>query len=166
MNALNVSQLDAGCFQKYGVFSDFVHVDSFSIGSPPCEFFRDLAVLDLGSHTSASFSICRIGNRPTVIDCLEYHNCTGEGMMPLDGDVYLCFAPASLANEIPLENVEVFFVPRHTMITIRPGVWHCAAYTVGSDSVDVLIILPERTYTNDCVVVPLIDGNQIEFANT
>jgi ureidoglycolate lyase len=160
MGKLAVKQLDAEGFKNYGAFVDLSKPESFAIGSPPCEFFRDMIVLDLGVSTSASFSICRVNPRPDVVDILEYHNNTGEGILPLDGDVLLCFAPASPPGGIPLCDAEVFFVPQHTMVTIRPGVWHYAPYATGSESVNVLIVLPERTYAKDCTVVEIPNEEQ------
>lgn len=122
-----------------------------------------MAIIDLGVSTSAALSVCRVAPRPAVIDCIEYHNHSGEGMMPLDGDVLLCFAPASMPGQVPLKSAEVFFVPRLTMVTIRRGVWHCAAYAAGSERVNVLIVLPERTYANDCTVLTLEEEGQLTF---
>jgi hypothetical protein len=46
----------------------------------------------------------------------------------------------------------VFFVKKGTMVAIRPGVWHCAPFAYKADHVNVLIVLPERTYANDCTI--------------
>ena len=39
------------------------------------------------------------------------------------------------------------------MITLKPGVWHHAPFVVQEGAiVNVQILLPRRTYRNDCVV--------------
>ena len=59
--------------------------------------------------------------------------------------------------------MQVFRVPMGTMVVLRPGVWHHAPFTVDDDPANVLIVLPERTYANDCLVVELgEDGVSIE----
>jgi ureidoglycolate lyase len=41
-----------------------------------------------------------------------------------------------------------------------------APFTVGDDPANVLIVLPERTYANDCVVVELDPDDQIQVVGT
>jgi len=93
------------------------------------EFFRDMVTLGLGQTNCASFSVCRVMQRRWIIDSIEYHSNTGEGMLPLDGDVVLYFAPATANGETPLDDFEAFIVPKGTMVTIRAGVWHFGAFT-------------------------------------
>ena len=66
-----------------------------------------------------------------------------------------CFAPASSNSDLDLNTVHVFYVPRGTFVALRPGVWHHAPFVVNNPVVHVLIVLPERTYANDCTVVEL-----------
>lgn len=60
------------------------------------------------------------------IGTYEYHNTCAEAMLPLDGDAYIHVAPAGPAGHVPYDEVEVFRVPKGTMVTLRPGVWHHA----------------------------------------
>ena len=92
--------------------------------------------------------------RPLVLDVSEYHNTTCEIVLPLDGDILMHTAVAIPEKEFPFDLVEVFFVPKGSVVCLRPGVWHHAPFAYRSDCVNCMIALPERTYMNDCVVFP------------
>jgi ureidoglycolate lyase len=163
MKVVQVEDLSLEAFAPFGSFAHLIHPSSSGpgltkLGAPPIEFFRDALPLELGGK-SPVFSVCRVEPRALVIDVLEYHSSTGEGILPLDGDVLVQVAPATPVNDpVPLEFIRVFRVPHGTMLAIRPGVWHHAPFSL-EGAVNVLIVLPERTYANDCVVVPL-EGSQ------
>ena len=61
------------------------------------------------------------------------------------------------------ELTEAFLVPKGTMVCLNTGVWHLSAIPVNKEVAHVLIVLPERIYNNDCVVVPYPEENQIEI---
>jgi ureidoglycolate lyase len=154
MRSIRVEPLTLETIAPFGSYVTLVNPDAAHLGAPPVTFYRDLLPLELGGATP-SFSICRVEARDAVIDVLEYHSRTGEGILPLDADVLVQLAPASHPNDpIPLEALRVFRVPKGTLLCIRPGVWHHAPF-VADGSANVVIVLPERTYANDCVVVPL-----------
>ena len=150
MNKLKVKKLTLENFKKFGTFVNMINPDACKMGNEPVEFFRDMITLNFAQSNTGSFSICRVQKRPLLINCLEYHTNVGEGALPLDGDVFLTVAPATAGGDVPLDKIEVFFVPKGTFVTILPGVWHSAPFSVNSDCVNVVIILPERTYANDC----------------
>ena len=83
------------------------------------------------------------------IGTYKYHNTCAEAMLPLDGDAYIHVAPAGPADHVPYDEVEVFRVPKGTMVTLRPGVWHHGPFCEDTDSLQTLIILPERLYAYD-----------------
>jgi ureidoglycolate lyase len=117
---------------------------------------------DLGSSTIASFSTCRVEPRELVVDVTEYHTAAGEGILPLDNDVLIHVAPATAADAgVPLDKIVVFRVPQGTMVVLRPGVWHHAPFSPNDKPANVLIVLPERTYANDCKVFQLEEPDKI-----
>ena len=67
-------------------------------------------------------------------------------------DVLMHVAAAGPGKEFPFDRPEVFLVPRGTLACLRPGVWHRAPYALGTEYVNCLIALPERTYMSDCKV--------------
>ena len=97
------------------------------------------------------------------IDTYEYHNTCAEAMLPLDGDAYIHVAPAGPADRIPYDAVEVFRVPKGTMVTLRPGVWHHGPFCVDTDSLQTLIILPERLYAYDCTVLTAPEADKLRI---
>jgi ureidoglycolate lyase len=146
-----VEALEHSSFAAFGVYSRFNQPSGVFIGASPIRFFRDLLPLELGGK-NPMLSICRVEPRAKVIDVMEYHTMTGEGILPLDGDVLVQVAPATPPGlPFPAAMVRVFHVPQGTMLCIRPGVWHHAPFVLGNQPVNVLIVLPERTYANDCL---------------
>ncbi len=162
MKTVAAEPLSHEAFQSFGVFANMLAPTSELLGAPPIEFFRDMLAQSLGTATSASFSNCRVAPRPLVIDCSEFHNRTSEMLMPLDGDVLMHFAPASVPGAgFPSGKVRVFLVPQGTMVVIRPGTWHHAPFCTGRRPVNVLVALPERTYVNDCHAASLEEPERI-----
>lgn len=153
-NPIKVEELGVEAFLPFGFYADMTSPKSEKLGANPIEFYRDMLQQDLGGAAIASFSICRVEKRPLVIDTTEYHSFSGEGTLPLDNDVLIHVAPASNGVFNP-EKLRVFRVPRGTMVVLRPGVWHHAPFTENDDPANVLIVLPERAYANDCEVLEL-----------
>ncbi len=156
-----IKELTLQAFQPYGSFANMLNPTTAHLGEPPIQFFRDMLPLDLGTATTASFSICRVETRPNIVDVTEYHNTCAEGILPLDGDVLIHVGPATPTGQLPLDAIEIFRVPQGTMVTLRPGVWHHAPFAHDTNVVNVLIVLPERTYAIDCAVHTLTDEQRI-----
>lgn len=165
MRKIKVKELSLEAFKLYGSFEKMEGPEAYHFGAPPIKFYRDMIGLDLGGAAKASFSICQVEQRPFVIDKTEYHSSTGEGILPLDADVVIHVGPAT-NGAVPLDEMEAFRVPRGTMAVLRPGVWHHAAFASGAKPANVLIVLPERTYANDCTVVELDEKDRIEIEET
>ncbi len=162
MRTVQIETLSAEAFWPFGFIANHTDPNGEKIGAAPIEFFRDMAQLDLGQATKASFSTCRVQQRQPVIDVTECHSRTGEGVLPLDANVLIHVGPATPKGTVPLEGFRVFRVPRGTLVVLRPGVWHHAPFVLNG-AANVLIVLPERTYANDCVVVNLPESDQIRI---
>jgi ureidoglycolate lyase len=163
MRKETIKELTLENFCHYGSFANMINPQTLHIGEKPIEFFRDMVLLDLATSTKASFSVCRVEKRPLVVDVTEYHSYCGEGILPLDGDVLIHVGPATPKGEVCLEDIEIFRVPRGTMVSLRPGTWHHAAFAYNCEYVNVLIVLPERTYANDCTVYEIPEQKRIEI---
>jgi ureidoglycolate lyase len=157
-----IQELSLENFRIYGSFSNMINPKAPRLGPEPIEFYRDMELLNLGTNTAA-FSVTRVSKRTQVIAKLEFHSHSGEGMLPLDGDVLIHVALATRNGEVPLDKIEVFRVPKGTLVTLRPGVLHHAPFVCGSDCVNVLVVLPERTYANDCFVHQISEEERIEI---
>lgn len=163
MKRISVQKLTTENFKIYGSFSNLINPKAPRLGPEPIEFYRDMEQLNLGQANIASFSVCRVSKRPLLIQKLEFHNHNDEGLLPIDGDVLIHVALATRNGEVPTDLIEVFLVPKGTFVRIRPGVWHHAPFAFDSDYVNVLVVLPERTYANDCAVFLIPDDKQIEI---
>lgn len=163
MKKLKIRQLSLEGFKKYGSYAKMIDPIGEAIGEKPSEFFRDQIFLNLGQCNTASISTCRVHKRENIIDILEFHSRCGEAMIPLDGDILLQVAPATPDQKIPYDKAEVFLVPKGTAIVLNYGVWHYAPYAYDCDAVNIMAILPERTYANDSVVINLPIENQFEI---
>jgi ureidoglycolate hydrolase len=163
MYQVKIQELTLESFHKFGSFANMINPDTVKIGAAPVEFFRDMIGLSLGRNTAASFSTCRVSKRPLIVKELEFHTFYQEGILPLDGDVLISLAPATANGDFPWDRIEVFQVPKGTMVALRPGVWHCGPYAYRTDLVNVVITLPERVYANDCKVVPIPEAEQTEI---
>ena len=161
MRSVGVEELFAEAFGQFGQFARMVDPETERIGAAPIEFFRDMAQQTL-TGPMVSFSTCRVEKRDLVIDVTEYHSSTGEVTLPLDNDVLIHVGPATPPQaDVPLDKFRVFRIPKGTLVSLRPGVWHHAPFTVNDEPANVLIALPERAYANDCTVVELKPDSQI-----
>ena len=152
MNDIKVEPLTVEAFLPYGFYANMIHPDAPKFGAPPIEFFRDMVQQNLGGNSIVSFSVCRVQPRERVVDVAEIHSTHGETMLPLDGDMLLQVGLATPDAKPAADTFKVFRVPRGTLVTFRPGVWHHAPFVVGDEPLNILIVLPERAYANDCTV--------------
>ena len=167
MKTVSVQPLTVEKFHRYGSYAALIDpcADATGPKDAPIVFFRDMVQQELFG-ANPSFSTCRMTSRPLVIDVGEYHNHTCEVSMPLDNDALVWVAAAGAETDrVPVERIEVFYVPKGTLLMIRPGVWHHAAFSVDRNPVNVMIVLPERGYMNDCfgVQIPKADQLKIRF---
>lgn len=163
MKQLEVQKLNKETFEKYGEFHNMINPDTEILAPGQVEFHRDICRVTLGQCNQPSFSITHISRRSPVIEKLECHNFTGEAFMPLDGDAVIHLAPASRMDNVPYQKIEAFYVPKGTLIIINPGVWHQAPYAAKQEEINVLVVLPERAYQNDCYVVRFDEDKKLEL---
>jgi ureidoglycolate hydrolase len=163
MYKVKINELTLENFQKFGSFARMVNPEAVKIGAAPVEFFRDMLGLNLGRDTAASFSTCRVSKTSLKVTALEFHTFCQEGILPLDGDILIALAPATANGDLPWDRVAAFHIPQGTMLALRPGVWHGGPFADQADSVNVLIVLPERVYANDCQVVAIPADKQSEI---
>lgn len=162
MKSLSIEQLTPQSFAPFGSYRDLLNPSGECIGIEPIEFFRDMLPLHIDSP---SISICRVVARPFVIDKTEMHTKTAEATLSLDADTLIHVGPAALNGIIPLEKFRVFFIPKGTIVAIHAGVWHHAAFLYDKEisAANVIGILPERTYANDCLVVDLPTESHLQL---
>jgi ureidoglycolate hydrolase len=160
---IGIKELTNDAFHIYGSFANMTPPSGPKLGFGKVEFYRDMAILSLGQIGEAAFSVTRVQKRDNIIDAMECHQHTGEACLPLDGDILMHVAPASPTQPAPLDKIEVFRVPKGTLVVLRPGVWHCAPFAEKSDFVDVMVVLPERTYANDIFFYKMTKEEEIQI---
>jgi ureidoglycolate lyase len=161
---IKAEPLSLDAFAPFGKFANLINPVTDKLGEKPVEFFRDMLQLKVSSSGSLSYSTCRVEPRPFIVDVLEYHTDCAEGILPLDNDILVQVAPATHPNDpVPVDKLRAFYVPKGTIVTINPGVWHWGPFSVNNQPANILINLPERTYANDCIVVDLDGADKVEI---
>jgi len=158
-----IKELTNDSFHIYGSFANMTPPSGPKLGFGKVEFYRDMAILSLGQIGEASFSVTRVQKRDNIIDAMECHQYTGEACLPLDGDILMHVAPASPTSSVPLDKIEVFRVPKGTLVVLRPGVWHCAPFAEKTEFANVMVVLPERTYANDIFFYKMTKEEEIQI---
>jgi ureidoglycolate lyase len=166
---LKINTLTPEAFKPYGTFAPLTPpAEKPLVDASPIKFWPDCGgVLSIGpfGNNEMAIGICQTAWRELKVDVTEFHSSTGEGNIPLDGDIYIHVAPPSTGFEPPLESVEIFLVPQGTCVVLKPGVWHHAPFATKPGAVvNTVILLPQRTYANDCEVYELEESEVIPFA--
>ena len=164
MKTVKVQKLTREAFHKFGDYANLIDpLDQCATGPKDATlaFFRDMLPVDLGG-AMPSFSTCRIMPRPMKIDAAEFHNHTCEAAMPLDQDAIIWVAPAGAGKDLPVDEVEAFYVPQGTIVKLQPGVWHHALFATEDRPLNVMIVLPERAYCNDIYCIEVAENDLLE----
>ena len=158
MRQIKAQKLTHEAFSKYGTFYDLVHPTGNALGA----FFNDKVTLPVGGEVPVAFSSLEMEKpEKMIVDAAEFHNYTGEVLLPLDDDVVIHVAPPT-KEPVP-ELTEAFIVPKGTVAKLNTGVWHLAPLPINEAKAHILIVLPERIYANDCTVVDYKEEDQIEI---
>lgn len=161
MREIHPQALEREAFRPYGDFMDLLRVPQIERREGDNIFAPDLLKLHLDGRMPASVCVARVSECERVISALEYHQFTCEGILPLDGDIDIFVGPSSF--RVDPETVVAFRVPKGTFVRLNPGVLHGRQFVVDSPEVNVLILLPERTFGNDCTFFPLKGEEQIRI---
>ena len=161
MREIQTQALDREAFRPYGDFIDLLRVPQVERREGDNIFAPDLLKLHLDGRMPASVCVARVSECERVISALEYHQFTCEGILPLDGDIDIFVGPSSF--RVDPETVVAFRVPKGTFVRLNPGVLHGRQFVVDTPSVNVMILLPERTFGNDCVFTRLEEPDWIRI---
>ncbi|MDD3368931.1 MAG: ureidoglycolate hydrolase [Lachnospiraceae bacterium] len=157
MITVKVQPLTVEDFAPYGSFTDVLHPTGNCLGN----FYHDRVISPVTGNTPVAFSPMLLKKRPMIVSKAEYHNTTGECIIALDDDMIFHVAPPS---KVPVpEKTKAFFVPQGTLVRVNVGVWHMGAFPVNKEEGHSLVLLPERTYMNDCTIVEYGEENSVEI---
>lgn len=163
MRTIGYKKLTKDNFAPYGDFASILQPSGFKFGERPVEFYRDMVQQYLGNTNTVSYSACVVDSKEEwIIEEAEYHDTTCEAIICLDGDYLMYVAPAWSLDKDPWDDIEVFLVPKGTMVVTRPGVWHLAGFPYKCDKVHILCALPERAYAIDCKVKQIPEEKRIK----
>lgn len=163
MKEIRLTKLTKENFEEYGTYTDLLNPRHpfYEAGQP--QFYPDRTTVAIGKEGNLGISVSQEFKRDNVIEFAEIHQKTEEAMVCLDDDVIIYCAPATETKELPLDYVQAFFIPKGTLVTIKPGVWHGCQFLQNLEVGHVLVLLPERTYAKDCVLVELKEDDQIRI---
>jgi len=162
MKKLKIETLSKETFHEFGSFADMLHPEGIQSGKAPAIFWPDKVVANFHLEDRVAFGVSNVNPRPMVIERMEIHEHTCEIIMPLDQDVALFVAPPMRIVNVDENCAKAFLVPKGTMVCLRPGVLHCAPFTLGEEA-HTLIVLPELNYRTDLILEPLEGENRLEL---
>ncbi len=158
MKTVKAKPITVENFSYYGQFTDLLNPTGYSLG----DFYHDRVKMSVAGDHAVAFSPLTVHKMdPMIVSQAEYHNTTQEGILCLDDDFVLHVAPPS-KEPVP-SLTEAFIVPKGTLVCLNLGVWHLSAMPLNLETAHVLIVLPERIYLNDCIVVDYPEEDQIRI---
>lgn len=158
MRTIKCKELTKENFSDFGSFYNLIEVEGKNLG----DFYHDHVKNPVSSSLPMTYSSLIVHKEDRmIVDTVEYHNYTGEILLPLDTDVVIHVSPAS--NKIHPEATQAFIVRKGTVVRLDVGVFHLAPFSIEKEEGHVMIALPERTYFNDCVVLEYDEKDKIEI---
>lgn len=162
MKQFKVQPLTAEAFAPFGTFTSVLDPKGDSLSGPTHKFYRDSSKFYSNFNMPVGFSPIAVQKSELVIKALEYHNLTCEGIMPVNDDAIVHVSPAT-GGTPDVNATKVFLVPKGTIITLFPGVWHLCPLPATQPQLNALIVLPERAYMNDFTLVELGEDDYFEI---
>ena len=156
MRTIQAQPLTVETFREYGEFYDLLDPKGHHMGT----FYHDHVLSPVSGSAPIAYSAYVVEKPETMIAKeAEYHNDTSELILPLDGDIVTYVGTPS--TDLEPEDLVAFVIPKGTIVRLNAGVWHKDSFAVDAEQVHTLIVLPERTYKRDCVVLPLGEENWV-----
>lgn len=149
MNTIKAKPLTEDAFRKYGAFLDLTDDKALAARSVfPAGFFADVIPLTFGGELPPTVSVnsLRQVDKP-VIQFIEFHHHTCEGILPLDCDVVL-FVGLPEMGKLSAKYLEAFVVPKNTFVRLNPLIIHGSLFCL-QETGHSLCLLSGRTFAND-----------------
>lgn len=158
MKTIKLEKLTKEAFAPFGEYYSFTNPDGYALQGALHRFYPDRIVAYHGKNVGFSPLLVKKPNVMKITQA-EYHTTTPEILVPLNDDMILHVAPPSGGKPVP-DYTKAFLVPKNTVIKMNACVWHLAPLPANLDEITVMVVLPECTYMNDCVVVDLKEDEQ------
>ena len=153
MRVIKAQPLTKKDFAPYGEYYSMTKPDGYALCGEIHKFYPDRVIASQNGNVGFS-PIAVKKPEKMLIKQVEYHTTTSELIIPLNDDMIVHVAQPSAGKPIP-EHTKAFIVPKGTIIKMNACVWHLAPLPRRKDELNAMIILPECTYMNDCIVVDL-----------
>lgn len=161
MRKIKAEPLTPETFAPYGTFSKGLNPEGYHLSGEFHKFYRDQAKFYSESGLPLGLSPLTVRAHGYQVTGVEWHTHTCEGMIPLNDDVVMHVSLAS--GDFNVEQTKAFMIPKGTIITIYPGVYHLTPLPVHEKELNALILLPERAYANDFLYKDLDEDSQFEI---
>ena len=158
MKTIKVQPLTKQDFAIYGAYYKMDDPQGHSLNGELHRFFPDRLTAYHDGQVAFSPILVKKPEK-MLINSIEYHTTTCEIIMPLNDDMILHVAEPSAGTPIT-DKTKAFLVPKNTLIKMNACVWHLAPLPANKDELCAMIVLPECTYMNDCIVVNLTEDQQ------
>ena len=162
MLKIKTQKLTQEDFAPFGTFASVMDPQGPCLQGPHHKFYRDSSRFYSDFNLPVGLSPITVEKQSMVITAAEYHNRTCECIMPVNDDAIVHVSPAN-GGTYDVSQTKAFVVPKGTIITLFPGVWHLCPLPATQPVLNALIVLPERTYINDFYIVDLDEDNQFEI---
>ena len=158
MKTIKVEKLTHESFAPFGTFYDLTNPSGHSLDGEIHKFFPDRVTAYHQGEVAFSPLLVK---KPDVMKVtqIEYHSHTCELILPINDDVILHLAEPSGGKPIT-DKTKAFLIPKNTLVKLKACIWHMAPLPVNEEQLTALIILPQCTYMNDCIVVDLKEDEQ------
>ena len=156
MKKIIVKELSEEAFYKYGSYQDLTNNKQMAArtitgdGTGEEGFYADLLTLEFDrSKNPPAVCMCHIRKtEKNIVDFLEYHQTTCEGLFPFDDDIII-FVGVPKKGTLSVENLEAFLVPKGTFVKLNPLIIHGSQFPVHEQQAHVVCLLPGGTFMND-----------------
>lgn len=149
MRTIKAKALSETAFRKYGTFMDLTDDAALAEKSVfPAGFFADVIPLQFGGALSPTVSVNSLKKvEKPVIQFIEFHHQSCEGILPLDCDVVL-FVGIPVMGKLSADHLEAFVVPKNTFVRLDPLIIHGSLFCL-QETGHALCLLSGRTFAND-----------------
>lgn len=161
MKKIKVEALTPEAFAPFGTYVDVLSPEGPCLKGEYHTFYRDIALHYSESGLPLGISPLIVQNHGNVVEGVEWHNHTCEGILPLDDDAILHVTPAG--GDFDVTQTKAFLVPKGTFVSLHPGVFHLTPLPKQADALHALILLPERAYANDFCFHELTEEEKFEL---
>lgn len=163
MRTIKAKPLTIEAFAQYGSFVNVLNPEGHFLGGNELRFYKDHVTMAVGGISAIGFSpLIMMKPKDMIITKAEYHTSTGEGILIMDDDAIVHVAPPTAHTPVP-EKTEAFIVPKGTFIRLNTAVWHLGPLPINNDILHALVVLPERIYANDCVIMEYKEDEYIKI---